>query len=79
MEMAMMRIMGWIAFAGAVDESDPDAAEIALRRAGFTVMRLPAKFRRQLAHPDDDFIIAMISPAYALAEGSFGKHEEAAE
>jgi hypothetical protein len=55
-----MTIMGWIAFAGDSAKSDPDAAEIALRRASFTVTRLPAKFWNRLAHPDDDFIIALI-------------------
>ena len=51
------RTMGSIAFAGDLDQ-DADGAEIALRRAGFHVTRMPDKFRSQLAHPDDEFMEA---------------------
>jgi hypothetical protein len=54
-------IMGWIAFAGDLDDPpDPDAAAVALRRVGFHVTRMPEKFRTRLAHPRDDFLMALI-------------------
>jgi hypothetical protein len=57
-------IMGWIAFSGDLDP-DPDAAAAALRKAGFSVTRLPARFRPRLAHPRDDFLQAVIGGATA--------------
>jgi hypothetical protein len=51
------RIMGSIAFAGDLDQ-DADGAEIALRRAGFHVTRMPQTFRSRLAHPDDELMEA---------------------
>jgi hypothetical protein len=49
--------MGSIAFAGDLDQ-DADGAEIALRRAGFHVTRMPDKLRPGLAHPEDEFMEA---------------------
>jgi hypothetical protein len=40
---------------------DSDGAARALERAGFTVARLPVKYRRRMAVPDDDFIEAIIT------------------
>ena len=60
MKIAQMKISAWIIFSGD-DEfdfgNDPDGAEIALRNAGYEVTRLPTKYRTQLAHPDDDFML----------------------
>jgi hypothetical protein len=67
-----MKIMGLVAFSGDFDESDPDVAEIALRRASFTVTRLPAKFWNRLAHPVDDFIIAMIGGIFTDEDKALG-------
>jgi hypothetical protein len=51
------KIMGSITFA---DDHDADGAEIALRRAGYHVIRMPEKFRPLLCHPDDYFMEASI-------------------
>jgi hypothetical protein len=52
-----MKIGGYVAFAGDLDDFDPDAAAVALRRAGFDVMRMPATFRSRMEIPQDDFIL----------------------
>jgi hypothetical protein len=44
-----MKIGGYIAFGFQCDGFNPDGAEIALRRAGFDVIRMPEKFRRTAA------------------------------
>jgi hypothetical protein len=54
------KILAMLAFSGPLEECNPDAAEIALLKAGFTVERLPAKLHGQLVHPLDDFILASI-------------------
>jgi hypothetical protein len=52
---------GYVAFSCDDNEyltsGDPDAAERALRCAGFNVMRLPERFRPQLAYPGDDHML----------------------
>jgi hypothetical protein len=52
---------GYVAFSCDDNEyltsGDPDAAERALRCAGFNVMRLPERFRSQLAYPGDDHML----------------------
>jgi hypothetical protein len=61
--MSTYRIVGHIVFSGGLNP-DPDAAEIDLRRAGFTVVRPPARDQFRIAlHtlvPGDDFIQAYI-------------------
>jgi len=53
------RIVGHIVFAGNLDDPpDPDAAEIALRRAGYAVARLPDRLRKRIRFPGDDFMQA---------------------
>jgi len=52
-----MKIGGYAAFAGDLDDFDPDGAAVALRRAGFEVMRMPATFRSRMEIPEDDFIL----------------------
>jgi hypothetical protein len=52
-----MRIGGYVAFAGDLDDFDPDGAAIALRKAGFDVMRMPATFRSRMEIPADDFLL----------------------
>jgi hypothetical protein len=60
-----MKIVGFIVFS-AVDEylgetdGDPDAAAIALQKAGYTVARLPERLRPRISIPGDDFMEAMI-------------------
>jgi len=54
-----MKIMATIVFSGDLNP-DPDAAAVALRKAGYEVRRMPEKFRPTLAHPRDDFIEALI-------------------
>ena len=54
------KILAMLAFSGPLEECNPDAAEIALLKAGFTVERLPAKLHSQLVHPLDHFILASI-------------------
>jgi hypothetical protein len=61
--MPSVRIVGGVVFSGELDP-DPDAAEIALRRAGFTVARPSAldQFRIALhaTVAGDDFIEAYV-------------------
>jgi hypothetical protein len=52
-----MRIGGYVAFGCDCDDFDPDGAAIALRRAGFDVMRMPERFRSRMEIPQDDFIL----------------------
>jgi hypothetical protein len=52
-----MRIGGYVAFGLDCDAFDPGAAEIALRRSGYDVMRMPATFRSRLEIPQDDFLL----------------------
>jgi hypothetical protein len=59
----MMKIVGHIVFSGDLDDPpDPDAAEIELRKAGYTIARMPERFRPLLYHPLDYFV-------QAIAEG----------
>jgi hypothetical protein len=55
------RIAGLIAFSVEL-EPDPDGAAIALRKAGFTITRLPARFWHLLI-PGDDFLYAVTGGA----------------
>jgi hypothetical protein len=59
----MIRFAAIVAFSG---ECAPDvnAAEVALRNAGFEVVRMPDEYRSRLAHPRDDFFA--VSKRYAL-------------
>jgi hypothetical protein len=53
------KIGGYVAFDGYdCADFDPDGAEIALRRAGFHVIRMPEKLRSR-GCPLDDFLLAM--------------------
>ena len=52
-----MRIGGYAAFACEDDDYDSDGAEIALRRAGFHVMRIPEWLRSRMKIPKDDFLL----------------------
>jgi len=57
--MSPMKIGGYVAFDGYGDDPpDVDGAEIALRRAGFHVIRMPEKLRSR-GLPLDDFLLAM--------------------
>jgi hypothetical protein len=61
-----IRVVGHIAFCGTLDiPPDPDAAELALRRAGYTVARLPDRLRRRIRIPGDDFMQAYLDVAVA--------------
>lgn len=61
MEMKDVRIVGHIVFSdGDPDLSDPDAAEFALRRAGYMVARLPDRLRHRIKIPGDDFMQAFM-------------------
>jgi hypothetical protein len=64
-------ILGWIAFSGDLDP-DPDAAAVDLRKAGFTIIRLPARFRPRLYHPRDDFLQAVIGGTITDEEKTVG-------
>jgi hypothetical protein len=60
--MSQTIIQGWIVFSGDFNP-DPDAAAVALRRAGFHVTRMTARLRSRLAHllhPLDDFMLVSI-------------------
>jgi hypothetical protein len=57
--MEKVRIMGAIAFGGALNP-DPSGAAVALRRVGYDVTMMPEKFRSRLTHPEDDFMEASI-------------------
>jgi hypothetical protein len=63
-------IVGHIVFSGDLSPN-PDAAAVALRKAGFTVARMPERFRPRLYHPSDDFMQAtiggLISDEYKVA------------
>jgi hypothetical protein len=48
-------------FDEAWNNPDPDAAAVALCRAGFQVTRMPEKFRSSLAHPQDYFMETAIN------------------
>jgi hypothetical protein len=69
--MSQTIILGWIAFSGDLDP-DPDAAAVALRKAGFAVTRLPAKFRPRLCLPRDDFLQATIGGTITNDEKTVG-------
>ena len=49
------RLMGGLVFCGGLEECDPDSAADELRKAAYTVHRLPAN-HAILCHPLDDFI-----------------------
>jgi hypothetical protein len=57
-----MQITALVTFSGYLipgdheSDSDPDAAAIALRKAGYTVARLPERLRLRLTFPGDDFM-----------------------
>jgi hypothetical protein len=69
MEMRNVRVVGHIVFSGDLDiPPDPDAAEIALRRAGYTVVRLPERLQSRVAVPGDDFVWAYVNVAIADQE-----------
>jgi hypothetical protein len=54
-----MKVGGYVAFNGYSDDPpDVDGAEIALRRAGFHVIRMPEKLRSR-GLPLDDFLLAV--------------------
>jgi hypothetical protein len=57
-----MKIGGYIAFGFQCDGFDPDGAEIALRRAGFDVIRMPEKFWSRLELPDDFILVTTDGP-----------------
>jgi hypothetical protein len=63
-------IVGHIVFSGDLSPN-PDAAAIALRKAGYTVARMPERFRPRLYHPSDDFMLAstggLVSDEYKVA------------
>jgi hypothetical protein len=59
--MKNVRLVGHIVFSGDLDiPPDPDAAELALRRLGYTVARLPDRLRHRITVPGDDFMQAYV-------------------
>jgi hypothetical protein len=54
-----IKIIGHIVFCGDL-APDPDAAAIALQKAGYTVARMPERLRPPLCHPEDYFMQAVI-------------------
>jgi len=66
----MMKIVGHIVFSGDFDDPpDADAAEIELRKAGYTVVRMPERFRPLLCHPLDYVM-------QAIAEGAISDEDK---
>jgi hypothetical protein len=55
--MKLIPIGGYVAFSGYDPPGSPDGAEIALRQAGYEVMRMPAAFRSRMEFPKDDFLL----------------------
>jgi hypothetical protein len=60
-----------IAFNSYFSECDPDAAALALRKAGFTVRRMPVRLQTQLPalHPLDDFMFVSAGRAPVSRKG----------
>jgi hypothetical protein len=59
MQVKGVRVVGHIVFGGEL-APDPDGAVIALQKAGYTVARMPERFRPHVYHPEDYFMLAVI-------------------
>jgi hypothetical protein len=61
-----MTVLALAVFSGALRDLDVDAAAEDLRKAGYTVHRMPSEFVLRVCHPLDDFIEATFDiDAYA--------------